>query len=77
MSNGHMTLRLKIWRQKDRDSKGRMVDYTVENVDPDMSFLEMLDVLNEDLAKKGEEQIDKLPFRLDTQLKASVACAAS
>jgi succinate dehydrogenase / fumarate reductase iron-sulfur subunit len=58
MSNGHMTLHLKIWRQKDRDSKGRMVEYTVENVDPDMSFLEMLDTLNENLVKKGEEQIE-------------------
>jgi succinate dehydrogenase / fumarate reductase iron-sulfur subunit len=58
MSNGHMTLKLKIWRQKNRNSKGRMVDYTVENVDPDMSFLEMLDVLNENLVKKGEEQIE-------------------
>jgi succinate dehydrogenase / fumarate reductase iron-sulfur subunit len=58
MSNRHMTLKLKIWRQKDRNSKGRMVDYTVEDVDPDMSFLEMLDVLNEKLTKKGEEQIE-------------------
>jgi succinate dehydrogenase / fumarate reductase iron-sulfur subunit len=58
MSNDHMTLHLKIWRQKDRHSKGRMVDYTVENVDPDESFLEMLDVLNEDLVKKGEEMIE-------------------
>jgi len=58
MSNEHMTLHLKIWRQKDRDSKGRMVDYTVTDVDPDMSFLEMLDVLNEDLVKKGEELIE-------------------
>lgn len=57
MSNGHMTLHLKIWRQESRDAKGRMVDYTLENVDPDMSFLEMLDVLNEDLNKKGEDQI--------------------
>jgi succinate dehydrogenase / fumarate reductase iron-sulfur subunit len=58
MSNGHMTLHLKIWRQKDRHSKGKLVDYTVENVDPDMSFLEMLDVLNESLVKKGEEPIE-------------------
>jgi succinate dehydrogenase / fumarate reductase iron-sulfur subunit len=58
MSNGHMTLRLKIWRQKDRHTKGKMVDYTIENVDPDMSFLEMLDVLNESLVKKGEEPIE-------------------
>jgi succinate dehydrogenase / fumarate reductase iron-sulfur subunit len=58
MSNGHMTLQLKVWRQKDRDSKGRMIDYKVENVDPDMSFLEMLDVLNEDLIKKGDDPVE-------------------
>jgi succinate dehydrogenase / fumarate reductase iron-sulfur subunit len=58
MSNEHMTLHLKIWRQKDRNNKGRMVDYTVTDVDPDMSFLEMLDVLNESLVNKGEEQIE-------------------
>ena len=58
MSNENMTLHLKIWRQKDRDSKGRMVDYTLDNVSPHMSFLEMLDVLNENLVKKGEEQIE-------------------
>lgn len=58
MSNDGMTIKLKIWRQKDRDSKGRLVDYTVQNVDPDMSFLEMLDVLNDDLTKKGEDVIE-------------------
>jgi succinate dehydrogenase / fumarate reductase iron-sulfur subunit len=58
MSSNGMTLKLKIWRQKDRNSKGKMVDYVLENVDPDESFLEMLDVLNEDLVKKGEELIE-------------------
>ena len=46
-----MTLNLLIWRQKDADSLGKMVPYTISDASPDMSFLEMLDVLNEDLIK--------------------------
>lgn len=53
-----MTFNLLIWRQKDADSAGKMVPYTISNASPDMSFLEMLDVLNEDLVKKGEETIE-------------------
>ncbi|RMF70229.1 MAG: succinate dehydrogenase/fumarate reductase iron-sulfur subunit [Calditrichaeota bacterium] len=53
-----MTLNLRIWRQKDALSKGRLVDYRVENVSPHMSFLEMLDVLNENLIKKGEDPVE-------------------
>ncbi len=52
-----MNLQLKIWRQKDADSKGQMVDYPISGVEGDMSFLEMLDVLNETLINKGEEPI--------------------
>jgi succinate dehydrogenase / fumarate reductase iron-sulfur subunit len=52
-----MNLTLHIWRQKDRQSPGRMETYPVRDVSPDMSFLEMLDVLNEDLIKKGQEPI--------------------
>lgn len=52
-----MNLKLKIWRQKDARDKGRMVDYNISNVSPDMSFLEMLDVLNEELNNKGEEPV--------------------
>ena len=52
-----MKIKLKIWRQKSFDSKGGMMDYHLDNVDEHMSFLEMLDVLNEDLIKKGEEPI--------------------
>ena len=51
--NSKMKLNLKIWRQENAQSKGRMVPYTLENVSHHMSFLEMLDVLNEDLIKKG------------------------
>jgi len=53
-----MKLYLKIWRQKDAKSKGAMVDYTLDGVESDMSFLEMLDILNEDLIAKGEEPIE-------------------
>ncbi|RIJ42558.1 succinate dehydrogenase/fumarate reductase iron-sulfur subunit [Pontibacter oryzae] len=52
-----MDLTLKVWRQKDRNSPGQMVTYPLKGISPDMSFLEMLDVLNEDLLRKGEEPI--------------------
>ena len=52
-----MTLQLKVWRQKSQQAEGQLVGYKVENVSPDMSFLEMLDVLNQDLIHKGEEPI--------------------
>ncbi len=50
-----MRMNLKIWRQKDRSSTGRLVPYQVADVTPDMSFLEMLDLLNLDLARRGED----------------------
>jgi len=52
-----MKLTLHIWRQKDTNQKGRMVRYEVPDVNPEMSFLEMLDVLNEHLIEKGEEPV--------------------
>ena len=52
-----MKLLLKIWRQKDANDKGQMVDYPLDGVEEDMSFLEMLDVLNEGLVNKGEEPV--------------------
>ena len=52
-----MRIHLKVWRQAGPAAPGRLVDYTVEDVSPDMSFLEMLDVLNEGLIKKGEDPI--------------------
>jgi succinate dehydrogenase / fumarate reductase iron-sulfur subunit len=54
---GKMKFTLKIWRQKNANDKGRLVDYTVDHISPDMSFLEMLDVLNEELIEKGEEPV--------------------
>jgi succinate dehydrogenase / fumarate reductase iron-sulfur subunit len=52
-----MNLTLKIWRQNGPKEKGRMVSYPISDVSPDMSFLEMLDVLNESLVAKGEDTI--------------------
>jgi len=52
-----MDLKLKIWRQKDARSRGKFVDYRLSDVSPDSSFLEMLDVLNEQLVAKNEEPV--------------------
>jgi len=52
-----MNLKLKVWRQKNRQDKGKMVDYSANDINEHMSFLEMLDVVNESLIKKGEEPI--------------------
>ena len=52
-----MNLKLKVWRQKDAHDKGRIVDYEAKGIIQDMSFLEMLDVVNEELILKGEEPI--------------------
>lgn len=52
-----MNITLRVWRQANAASEGRMVTYQVQEVSPDMSFLEMLDLLNEDLTVKGEEPI--------------------
>ena len=52
-----MNLTLKVWRQKNKNEKGKLVTYKITDVSPDMSFLEMLDVLNEDLLHKGDEPV--------------------
>jgi succinate dehydrogenase / fumarate reductase iron-sulfur subunit len=52
-----MRIFLTVWRQPGPNAAGRFVDYTAENVSPDMSFLEMLDVVNEGLIAKGEDPI--------------------
>jgi len=54
MSQKDLTLNLRIWRQPDGNSQGKFVEYTLEDVSPDMSFLEMLDVLNEKLILQGD-----------------------
>ena len=52
-----MNLTLKIWRQKDANDKGQMVDYNVTDISEHMSFLEMMDVLNEQLINTGDEPV--------------------
>ncbi|MEP1854398.1 succinate dehydrogenase/fumarate reductase iron-sulfur subunit, partial [Nonlabens ulvanivorans] len=53
-----MKLTLKIWRQAGPEAKGKMVTYPLDGVDGDMSFLEMMDILNEELVNKGEEPVE-------------------
>src|SRR5215212_4803691 len=52
-----MRLKLRIWRQAGPAVAGKLVDYAADHVSPDMSFLEMLDVVNEGLTKKGDDAI--------------------
>lgn len=52
-----MRVTLKVWRQRSRTTPGKFVDYPVEKVNPDMSMLECLDVLNEELVERGEEPV--------------------
>jgi len=52
-----MNLTLFVWRQKTGNDKGKLCRYEAKDISPDMSFMEMLDVVNEDLTKKGEEPI--------------------
>ncbi|NEU10394.1 succinate dehydrogenase/fumarate reductase iron-sulfur subunit [Flavihumibacter sp. R14] len=55
--SGNMNLTLKVWRQKNTEDKGKLVTYPASDISPDMSFLEMLDVVNEGLIKKNEDPI--------------------
>lgn len=54
----NMTLNLEIWRQKNAQDSGKFVNYSLKDVSPDMSFLEMLDLLNEDLIKNGQQPVE-------------------
>ncbi len=58
MDNKNLTIHLRIWRQENADTKGRFETYTVDDVNPDMSFLEMLDTLNEDIIMKDEDPVE-------------------
>jgi succinate dehydrogenase / fumarate reductase iron-sulfur subunit len=52
-----MDLKLKIWRQASSDANGKFVEYPIQNISADSSFLEMLDILNEQLVAKGEDPV--------------------
>ncbi len=56
-ANGNMNLTLKVWRQKNSKEKGQLEIYDVKGISPDMSFLEMFDVLNERLINEGKDPI--------------------
>ncbi|MDV3628934.1 succinate dehydrogenase/fumarate reductase iron-sulfur subunit [Elizabethkingia anophelis] len=53
-----MQLYLKIWRQKDRNAEGKLEEYKLDQLNPHMSFLEMLDTLNEKLILEGKEPVE-------------------
>ncbi len=67
-----MNFNLRIWRQKDRQAPGRMETYRVTGVESHMSFLEMLDVLNEQLVARGEE-----PIAFDSDCREGICGACS
>lgn len=67
-----MNLKLKIWRQKNSEDKGAFESYDVSNVSPDMSFLEMLDVLNENLTRE-----EKDPVHFDHDCREGICGACS
>ena len=67
-----MNLTLKIWRQKDSNTKGQMVDYKVTDISEHMSFLEMMDVLNEQLVNSGE-----IPVAFDHDCREGICGACS
>jgi succinate dehydrogenase / fumarate reductase iron-sulfur subunit len=52
-----MNFRLRVWRQRDAKSRGKLIDYEVRDISPDTSFLEMLDILNENLLQAGGEPV--------------------
>ncbi len=57
MQHREINLKLKVWRQKNEKTSGKFADYEVKGISTEMSFLEMIDVLNEQLIAKGEEPI--------------------
>ncbi len=67
-----MRLKLKIWRQKNSQLKGEMVSYDIDNISPDMSFLEMMDLLNEELMEK---EIDPVAFDHDCREGICGSCS--
>ena len=70
--SGHMNLTLKVWRQKDAKSAGKIETYDAKDISPDMSFLEMIDIVNEGLIKKG---VDPIAFDHDCREGICGACS--
>lgn len=67
MEKKNLTINLKVWRQENSESKGKFESYTVNDVNPDMSFLEMLDILNDDLVMKNE-----IPIEFDNDCREGI-----
>jgi succinate dehydrogenase / fumarate reductase iron-sulfur subunit len=67
-----MNLTLRVWRQKNAQDKGRLVTYEARSISPDMSFLEMLDAVNEDLIAKGTD-----PIHFDHDCREGICGACS
>ncbi len=67
MENKTMTVHLKVWRQAGAKKQGKFITYTVKDINPDMSFLEMIDVLNEDLTRKND-----LPIEFDNDCREGI-----
>ncbi len=57
MEHYNMNLTLRVWRQENQNTEGQFVNYEVKDISSEISFLEMIDILNEDLVNKGEEPI--------------------
>lgn len=57
MSEKHINIKLKVWRQKNKSDKGNMEEYALDGVSTDMSFLEMMDTLNEKLTKENKQPV--------------------
>jgi succinate dehydrogenase / fumarate reductase iron-sulfur subunit len=72
IKNNKMNLTLKIWRQKNASDKGGFQTYKVSDISPDMSFLEMIDVLNEDMTRE-----DKDPIHFDHDCREGICGACS
>jgi len=62
-----MNFLLRIWRQSDRKSKGKLVEYKANNISPDTSFLEMLDIVNDELTEQG-----KAPIAFDSDCREGI-----
>ena len=67
MENKNLSITLKVWRQENKDAKGSFETYNVKDINPDMSFLEMLDVLNENLIHE-----DRIPIEFDNDCREGI-----
>jgi len=56
-----VNFQLRIWRQENAKSKGKFATYEARNISPDTSFLEMLDIVNDELTERGEARLHRFP----------------